>query len=106
MEKYSYKLETFYMDKWLAIKNDGLQFLLGFMASRSDSSPRNAYRIVRSDGKIVEELPGRDDVHIGMVAGWPTAEQYERAAERALEKARIIRAREERERLTVDCIDV
>jgi len=47
--------------------------------------------MVRSDGKIVDEVQAFDDVGIGQVAGWPTAEQYELAAERALEKAKKIR---------------
>jgi hypothetical protein len=54
--------------------------------------------MVRSDGKIVRELTEYEDVGIGMIAGFPTAEQYERAAERALERARKIRENQEKNR--------
>lgn len=60
--------------------------------------PRVHLRMVRSDGKIVCELAAHDDVVIGMIAGFPTAEQYERAAERALETARKIRENQEKHR--------
>ena len=49
---------------------------------------------MRSDGRVMEEVPAREDVAIGMVAGWPTAEQFERAANKALERARVIRENE------------
>jgi hypothetical protein len=48
-------------------------------------------RIVRSDDKIIEEVQAREDVSVGQVAGWPTGEQYKRAANQALEKAKAIR---------------
>ena len=94
--KYDYQIETFTIGKWLKLFSGGVQFLQGYLDARSDSSPRLAYRIVRSDGKIVEEIAARDDVSVGMIAGFPTAEQYEAAAERALAVARAIRQRDER----------
>jgi hypothetical protein len=44
----------------------------------------------------MEEIEAREDVSIGQVAGWPTAEQYERAAAKALEKAKVIREHNKR----------
>jgi hypothetical protein len=38
----------------------------------------------------MDEIKAHDDVNIGQVAGWPTAEQYEQAAEKALERAKKI----------------
>ena len=46
---------------------------------------------MRSDGRIIEEVAASDDVSIGQIAGWPTAEQYEKAASMALELAKAIR---------------
>ena len=60
--------------------------------------PRVHLRMVRSDGKIIREITEHDDVGIGMIAGFPTAEQYERAAERALERAKKIRDNQEKNR--------
>ncbi len=42
----------------------------------------------------MEEVPAREHVALGIVAGWPTAEQFERAAHKALERARVIRENE------------
>jgi len=63
--------------------------------------PRLHLRLVRSDGKIMDEIEAHDDVGIGQVAGWPTAEQYESAAERALERARKIRERKSQQNAEV-----
>lgn len=87
----SYHIESNYCDKWLKIMDGGLSFLRGFLFARKDASPRLAYRIMRNDGKIMDEICSKEDVSVGQVAGWPTAEQYEHAAARALEKAKFIR---------------
>ena len=42
----------------------------------------------------MRELEEKTEVRIGQVAGWPTAEQYEAAAKRALERAEAIRNQE------------
>lgn len=90
--KYEYRIETLYLGDWIRIINSSRDFCRGFLHAREDAAPRNAYRIVRSDGKVIEEIDARDDVSIGQIAGWPTAGQYEAAARRALEKAEAIRA--------------
>ncbi len=91
---YTYSLETFYLDKWIKLFSDTLHFCQGYLMATRNYSPRNAHRIIRSDGKIVNESPAVTEVSVGQVAGYPTAEQYESAAKRALEQAARIRARQ------------
>ena len=98
MASHTYKLESNYLGEWRKLKEGSLQYLQGYLDARKDASPRLAYRLVRSDGKVMEEVAAREDVSIGMVAGWPTAEQYEAAAERALAKAKVIREQEARDK--------
>ena len=69
----------------------------GYLDCKAYESPRLAYRIVRSDGKVISELSAREDVSVGMVAGWPTPEQYEFAAEKALKRAKEIREFQEKQ---------
>lgn len=92
--KHTYNLESFTIGKWLRILHGSLQYCQGFLDARKDFSPRNAYRLVRSDGKIMEEVIACDEVNIGQIAGWPTAVQYEVAAAKAIEMAKAIRDRE------------
>jgi hypothetical protein len=95
--KYSYQLQSFFIDKWTTLFTDTRDFCLGYLTHAGYSQPRNAMRVIRSDGKIISEINPSDEVHIGMIAGWPTPEQYESAAKRALEQAALIRARVARE---------
>lgn len=96
--KHEYHIETLAIGQWLKIKRGSLGYCQGYLDARKDASPRNAYRLMRSDGRVMEEVPARADVSIGQVAGWPTAEQYEAAARRALENAKAIRKAELRDR--------
>jgi hypothetical protein len=89
--KHTYTVQTHYLGDWRNIVRDTRDFCLGFMHARKDDAPRNAYRLMRSDGKVMEEIPVADEVAIGQIAGWPTPEQYESAAKRALEQAARIR---------------
>jgi hypothetical protein len=91
--KHEYHLESFALGKWLKILQGSLQYCQGFLDARKDYAPRNAYRLMRSDGRVMEDVPARDDVNIGQIAGWPSAEQYESAANKALERAKAIRER-------------
>lgn len=65
----------------------------GWLAHHREApGPRLAYRLVRSDGKVIETIPGREEVSIGMVAGWPSWQQYAHAAAKALQRASQIAA--------------
>lgn len=90
---YSYHIECPFLDGWNKFKEGPKSYCDGYMDAMRGQLPRLNLRMVRSDGKITQEIEAHDDVGIGMVAGWPTAEQYESAAERALERARKIRER-------------
>ncbi len=93
--RYTYSLEFLLDGKWFcpAGMQDGQRsFLVGYMMGRADSPPpRLGMRVVRSDGKVVDEYKPSLSVGVGMVAGWPTPEQYEAAAEDALKTAARIR---------------
>ena len=84
-------------DEWIKIVWGSTQYCLGFFDARKDVAPRPAMRMVRhrpkKDPLVVDSCPARDDVNIGQVAGFPSPEQYERAANRALEMAQHIRHR-------------
>ncbi len=94
--KHEYHLKSFACGKWLKILQGSLQYCQGFLDARKDHAPRLAYRLMRSDGRIMEEVAAREDVNIGQIAGWPSAEQYEAAAAKALEHAKAIRQRSAR----------
>lgn len=95
--KYTYSVESHFLGSWRKLFEESRDFCLGFLDARKDQAPRNAYRLTRSDGKVIVELPATEDVSIGMIAGWPTAEQYEFAAQRALVQAARIRAQTAKE---------
>ena len=97
---HTYYFESFYCGAWIRLLSDSLHFLRGYLHAKRDHSPRLAYRIVRGDGKIIDEVTAREDVSIGLVAGWPTPEQYEQAAAKALEMAKAIREREKAQNRT------
>lgn len=92
--KYTYNLESFFNEKWVKLFTQSRDYCLGYINHAKYCYPRNDMRVIRSDGKVIEELKEYEDVSIGMVAGWPTAQQYENAAKRALEQAERIRQRE------------
>ena len=90
--KYQYQVYVLNAsDYWTKVVDESLQFCRGYMHAKRDYFPRLAHRLVRSDGKIIEEFSAHDEVGIGMVAGWPSAEQYERAAAKAMDRADVIR---------------
>ena len=89
--KHTYTVQTFYCGSWMSLFSETRDFCLGYLDAKKDYAPRNAYRIMRSDGKITLELPSVEDVAIGQIASYPTAEQYELAANRALQQAQRIR---------------
>ncbi len=97
MSKYTYAIEVFFADKWHVLggmRDVSYQFALGYMTGRQDLrlAPRPAQRVKRSDGKVIEELTERDEVNIGMIVGFASAEQYRAAAARAIAHAEKIEA--------------
>jgi hypothetical protein len=86
----SYKVETYWNNNWIKIIEGSKQFCEGYILAKQDYSPRVAYRLIK-EGKMLREWPAREDVKIGQIAGWPTAEQYEKAAQKALDMAKLIR---------------
>ena len=98
--KHTYTIETMFGDKWNAfIKDCPRSYCEGYMDAMRGQAPGLHLRLMRSDGKVVDEVLANDEVNIGMVAGWPSAGQYERAAEEALRRAASIR---ENERLQLE----
>jgi hypothetical protein len=61
----------------------------GYLDAVADGpSPRLAIRMVRNaDGRVIRELEALAEVGVGLVAGWPTWQQYAGAAKDALERA-------------------
>ena len=92
--KYTYGIQCAYGGGWnLFIKEETRDYCEGYMRRAIDDLPRNHLQMVRNDGKVMMELKAYEDVGIGQIAGFPTPEQYERAANVALEKAARLRAR-------------
>lgn len=94
--KYTYSIESYFIDKWIKLFTETRDFCAGYLHHAQSAHPRNAARMIRSDGKIMVELKADDKVSVGMVASWPTPEQYESAAKRALEQAARIREQQEK----------
>lgn len=98
MARHTYRLQALHPSLgWqdLAGGQTGREYGLGYIAARCEApGPRVAVRLVRDDGHVVDAAPGIEGASIGAVAGWPTAEQYRRAAERCLALARAIEERE------------
>jgi hypothetical protein len=89
--KYTYKVEVQTDGKWVYILDGSKDFCMGYLTRTVEYSPRLAMRVIRSDGKVIDSIEKSDEVQIGMVASWPTPEQYEAAARRALAAAEEIR---------------
>jgi hypothetical protein len=101
--KYTYAVEAEWLEGWRPIIDaETRDFCRGYVAShRHHPGPRVTVRTVRSDGMVFDCAPGEERASLGMVAGFPTAEQYERAAERALASAAEVREREARRKARV-----
>ena len=95
--KYTYALESYFMEKWTVIVRDTRDFCLGYLASAKNYAPRNALRLIRSDGKVTHETPAVDEISIGQVASYPTPEQYHAAARRAIAMASAIQNHQRKE---------
>ena len=102
MNKYTYSIRSYYpeyKEPWITFKKDlNRQYAEGyFFALRESPSPRPHTQLVRSDGKVVDEFEAHEEAHIGMVAGFATAEQLRRAAQKALDRADRIDKLKEKE---------
>jgi len=99
MPKYTYSVESEYLGRWFSVlKDTTVNFCRGYILGKRDGAPpRLSFRLVRSDGKVMDVTPEDLDVSVGMVAGFPTPEQYEDAAARAIERAKRIRATNQRD---------
>jgi hypothetical protein len=72
-------------DGWMVITDGGRDWCLGFMEARKDMAPRPAYRVRKlGHAENLRELHALDTPSLGMIAGWPTAEQLRDAAIRVL----------------------
>lgn len=94
--RHTYRLEWEIDGVWRTFVGDavGREYGRGFLeARRGAPGPRLGCRLVRSDGRVIEEVPALADVSIGAVVGWPTAEEYRAAARRALHMADLIERR-------------
>ncbi len=100
MSKYTYEIQSLLLDQqWVTIIKASREFCLGFMYAIRYESPSRAIRLIRSDGKILDEREERCEVFVGQIAGWVTPEQLELAASKAIDKAHHIRTLREKEKI-------
>lgn len=93
----TYSVEVFADGAWYPlVHGETYALAIGYYLGRRDAivPPSLACRMMRSDGVEIERSNAVDQVACGMIAGFPTPEQYERAAAVALDTARQLRARE------------
>jgi hypothetical protein len=92
-----YSFEVKRGDEWIPITSGPRSYCLGFFDARQDLAPRLAMAVVQcspqGNRKVIASAPAKDELHIGQVAGFPTPEQYEAAAAKALAAAQYIRER-------------
>ena len=95
MAKHTYYLQALVSDRWVRVRGEVPKtYGEGFLAHHREApGPRCGMRLVRSDGRVVDEVPANEEASIGMVAGWPTAMQYLRAARRCVALAAKARVR-------------
>lgn len=75
---------------WLDLCNNRLEYCRGFMAARRELPLLcGALRLIRhKDGRIMDSVPARTEIGVGMVAGYPTGTQQLAAVRRTLERVR------------------
>lgn len=94
--KYTYSIACPFLDGWDEfIKYQSKGFCEGYITAVKSQGLRKSLRVIRSDGKIVYECDEKSKVSLGMIAGFPTSEDYERAGQEALVKAGELRQREQ-----------
>ncbi|MEB3320122.1 MAG: hypothetical protein VKI63_04195 [Cyanobium sp.] len=94
---FNYTVEVLRDERWVPITTGTRSYCMGFFDARLQLAPRLAMRVVRNGvqdkRKVLAHAPAKDTVSIGQIAGFPTAEQYEAAAAKALAAAQYIRSR-------------
>lgn len=90
---FTYAVDAKHGDRWVSLVSGSTwDFCTGFyLAKREGPPPRLAFRVVRDDGKVCDESTEDLRAGLGQVAGFPTAEQHEAAAQRALDAAAWVR---------------
>jgi hypothetical protein len=95
MSSYAFQLHL--GNQWLTVATGSKDYCLGYFQARLAYSPRLAQRVLhrpnQGPSKVTVESPAVEEVHIGQMAGFPSAEQYEAAAAKALAAAQHIRSR-------------
>lgn len=90
-----YLVQVKHGDRWVTVcSEDSRSFCQGYLARVFDvPGVRLGWRLYDSKReRVLSELRPQADVSLGQVAGWPSAEQYEAAAARAMEQAQRIRS--------------
>lgn len=75
--------------EWVEIARDTLSFCLGYFFARKEcniAGLNQAWRVIREDGKLIDECVERNELALGMIVGFPTIQQYISASIKALEK--------------------
>lgn len=94
--KYTYRIEFKYPElpdgSWethFGFQDVSPEWARGWIAhARESPGPRLAMRLVRSDGKVQDDASGSREAGLGMIAGFPTWQQYAHAAVEVLKRAR------------------
>lgn len=81
-------------DRWVKVCDGSCNYCDGWLDARVLQRPHLAMRLIRPDGTLMRDIQQRDDVSIGQVAGFPAPEQYEAAANKALQLAKAVRERQ------------
>jgi hypothetical protein len=83
--------------QWFTIAEEARSWCWGYLAAYNTwPPPSRAIRLVLGE-RVLDHRPARTGVDVGLIAGWPTAEQYEAAAAQALDTAAKIREARARE---------
>lgn len=93
-----YSVQVYSVGKWREVFCESSRaYCLGYLERlRDQGGPRSAWRLLDTQTqKVIREIDAIDSVNVGVFVGQPTAEQYERAARDALERAAVIRKREQ-----------
>lgn len=96
MSRLSYQIQFAWGEDgvWLQGPRGSFDYCHGYLDARKAEGPRVAMRIVNlHTGRVLRAMPAKLELNIGQIAGFPTPEQYEAAADEALKKARLIRQR-------------